>query len=96
MEDLYRAAMDGICQKVAMQEIRKVIRSSKPEKTKLDQIVSIIHAYEDDVERKELEDERRAIEAEEAESRREKINEMFEDMAAPLDKLVDSVKGGQK
>lgn len=95
MEDLYRAAMDGIRQKVAMQEIRKVIRGNKPEGVKLELIVGIIHGYEEDTESAELEAERRAIETEEAESRREKINEMFEDMTEPLDKLTIR-KGEQK
>ena len=95
-EDLYRTAMDGICQKVAMQEIRKLIRSNKPEGVKLEQIVGIIHAYEEDMEQREREAERRAIEEEEAADRRERINEMFEDMAAPLDKLTEIAKGGSK
>ena len=95
-EDLYRTAMDGICQKVAMQEIRKVIRGNKPEGVKLELIVGIIHSYEEDMEQRELDAERRAIEAEEAEERRQKIDEMFEGMAAPLDKLMDCVKGEKR
>lgn len=96
IEDLYRTAMDGICQKVAMQEIRKVIRGNKPEGVKLELIVTIIHAYEEDMEQRELDAERRAIEADEAQMRREKIDEMFEGMAEPINKLFDSVKGGSK
>lgn len=78
MEDLYRSAMDGIGQKVALQEIRKVIRGNKPAGVKLELIVRIIHSYEDDVERAELEAERRAIEVESADIQRERINEMFD------------------
>ena len=93
MKDLFREAMDGIGQKVAMQEIRKLIRSSKPEKEKLELIIGIVHAYEEDAEIAEREAERRAIEEEEAAERRESINEMFEGMAAPLDKLVMTTTG---
>lgn len=93
LEDLYRNAMDGIFQKVALQEIRKVIRGNKPEGVKLELIATIIHSYEDDVERAELEAERRAIEADEEALRHEKIDEMFEDMAPPFDKLIDIAKG---
>ena len=93
IEDLYRNAMDGIRQKVAMQEIRKVIRGNKPEGVKLELIVGIIHSYEDDVECEELEAERRAIEADEAKMQREKIDEMFDEMAAPLNKLTIHKKG---
>ena len=95
-EDLYRNAMKGIRQKVAMQEIRRVIRTDKADCEKLAAILDIIHAYEEDLEVAYREDERRAIEADEAEMRREKVNEMFEDMAAPLDKLMDCVKGERK
>lgn len=96
MKNLFREAMDGIGQKVAMQEIRKLIRSSKPEKEKLELIIGIVHAYEEDAERAELEAERRAIEEEEEAERRESIHEMFEGMKAPLDKLVSIAKGEQR
>jgi len=92
-EDLYRTAMDGICQKVALQEIRKVIRGNKPEGVKLEQIVSIIHGYEEDMEQRERDAERRAIEEEEEAERRERSEEFFEGLTAPLDKLMDCVKG---
>lgn len=89
VEDLYRNAMDGIAQKVAMQEIRKVIRGKKPEGVKLELIVAIVHSYEEDCERIMVEAERREMEAEEERERKEKISEMFEDMAAPLHNLVE-------
>ena len=95
-EDLYRTAMDGICQKVALQEIRKVIRGNQPEGVKLELIVNIIHAYEEDMEQREREAERRAIEEEEAADRRERINEMFEDMAAPIMNLELKTKEAGK
>ena len=88
-ENLYREAMEGIACKMALQSIRKVIRDSETnDVAKLNIIMSIVHDYEDDKERAELEAERRAIEADEAQMRREKIDEMFEDMAAPLDNLM--------
>ena len=96
VEDLYRNAMDGIAQKVALQEIRKVIRGNKPEGVKLELIVGIVHGYEEDMEQRELDAERRAIEADEAQMRREKIDEMFEDMAAPLEKLTIRKKDDAK
>jgi len=88
-ENLYRDAMEGIASKMALQSIRKVIRDGEiNDVAKLNIIMSIVHDYEDDKERAELEAERRAIEADEARMRREKIDEMFEDMAAPIDKLM--------
>lgn len=93
MKNLFDEAMNGIGEKVALQEIRKVLRGKLPEKDKLKAVVIIVHTYEDYAERQELEAERRAIEADEAEMRREKINEMFENMAAPVDKLMAVAKG---
>ena len=54
---------------------------------KLNIIMSIVHDFEEDKEQAELVEERRAIEADEAEMRRERIEEMFEDMAAPVKNL---------
>ena len=93
MSELYRKAMDGIFVTVAMQEIRKVVRSKGPDQQKLEKIVGIVHEYEEDAEQAELAAERRAIEADEAEMRRERINDMFEEMQAPLDKLVLTTTG---
>ena len=88
-ENLYRAAMEGIACKMALQSIRKVIRDSETnDVAKLNIIMSIVHDYEDDKERAELEAERRAIEADEAQLRREKIDEMFENMKPDFDKLT--------
>ena len=92
--DLYRSAMEGIAGKIALQSIRKVIRDpGMGEAAKLHSIVAIVHDYEEDQEQAELAAERRATEADEAQMRREKIDEMFSDMAAPLDKLKI---GGEK
>ena len=95
-ESPYTAAMKGIRTKIAMQAIRKMIREDDTDENKLAGIIAVVHEYEDDQERAELEAERKAIEADEAEMQREKINEMFEDMAAPLDKLMDCVKGEKR
>ena len=88
MKNLFDEAMNGIGEKVALQEIRKVLRGKLPEKDKLKAVVEIVHTYEDYAERQAIETERRAIEADEAEMRREKINEMFENMAPDFDKLT--------
>lgn len=88
MKNLFDEAMNGIGEKVALQEIRKVLRGKLPEKQKLEAVVSIVHTYEDYAERTALEAERRAIEADEAEMRREKIDEMFENMKPDFDKLT--------
>lgn len=94
MKNLFDEAMNGIGEKVALQEIRKVLRGKLPEKDKLKAVVEIVHTYEDYAERQELEAERRAIEADEAEMRREKINEMFENMAPDFDKLEECIRKG--
>ena len=96
MENLYGNAMKGIRQKVAMQEIRKMIRTVIDDDQKLAAIVEIVHAYEEDMEIAAREEERRAIEEEEAADRRERINDMFEEMAAPLNDLVLKTKGEKK
>ena len=96
MENLYGNAMKGIRQKVAMQEIRKLIRTDRTDEEKLAAIMDIIHAYEEDIEIAAREEERRAIEEEEAAERRERINDMFEGMAAPLNDLVLAAKGEKK
>ena len=98
-ENLYRAAMEGIACKMALQSIRKVIRDSGTnDVAKLNIIMSIVHDYEDDKERAELEAERRAIQAEEAEEQRKKIDEMFENMKPDFDGLESALhgKGGSK
>ena len=94
MKNLFDEAMNGIGEKVALQEIRKVLRGKLPEKDKLKAVVEIVHTYEDYAERQELEAERRAIEADEAQMRREKIDEMFENMAPDFDKLT--IRKGEK
>ena len=92
VESAYRIEMKGIQDKMAMQAIRKIIRLGDTDADKLKAICSVIHDYEDDVERAELDAERRAIEADEAALRREKIDEMFEGMAAPLNNLMAAAK----
>ena len=98
MKNLFDEAMNGIGEKVALQEIRKVLRGKLPEKQKLEAVVSIVHTYEDYAERAALEAERRAIEADEAQMRREKIDEMFENMKPDFDGLESALhgKGGSK
>jgi len=96
MNDLYRDAMAGIREKVAMQEIRKVVRGKDKETEKLAKVVGIVHAYEEDAELAKEEAERREIEAEEAALRNEKVQEMFDDMVQPLSKLTIHKKGDGK
>lgn len=89
----YKTAMSGIRVKIAMQAIRKIIREDDTDENKLSGIIAVVHEYEEDRDR--------AIEAEmkaedermEAEERHERINEMFEDMKAPLEKLT--LRGGK-
>lgn len=50
MSELYTKAMQGIGEKVALQEIRKVIRGKDKEPEKLDKIIGIVHAFEEDAE----------------------------------------------
>ena len=89
MSEIYRRAMDGIGQKVAMQAIRAVVRKREgTDAVKLQQIIEIVHDYEQDAEQAYLAAERRAIEADEAQMRREKVDEMFEGMTEPLKKLT--------
>ena len=94
-ENLYRAAMEGIACKMALQSIRKVIRDSETnDVAKLNIIMSIVHDYEDDKERAELEAERRAIEEDEDKLRREKVDDLFDSMKPDFDKLT--IRKGEK
>ena len=96
-ENLYRAAMKDIASKMDLQSIRKVIRDGNiNDVAKLNIIMSIVHDYDDDKEQAELQAERRAIEEDEAQMRREKIDEMFEDIAPDFDKLTKSIRKGGK
>ena len=84
----YREEMKNIRYKIAMQSIRKVVRDQNcNDIAKLNIIMAIVHDFEDDQESAEIEEERKAIEAEEAEMRRENVDDLFTDMAAPLDEL---------
>lgn len=84
----YRTEMKNIGYKVAMQSIRKVVRDPKTNDiAKLNIIMAIVHDFEEDLEAAEIEEERRAIREDEAQMRREKVDDLFADMAAPLDEL---------
>ena len=50
--------------------------------------MSIVHDYEDDREQAELQAERRAIQAEEAEMQKERIDDLFDGMKEGMDKLT--------
>ena len=92
----YRAEMKNIGYKVAMQSIRKVVRDPKTnDVAKLNIIMAIVHDFEEDLEAAEIEEERRAIREEETEMRKQKVDDLFGDMAAPLDKLTICEKGGK-
>ena len=94
-ENLYRAAMKDIASKMALQSIRKVIRDGNiNDVAKLNIIMSIVHDYDDDKEQAELQAERRAIEEDEEKLRRQKVDDLFDDMAAGLDKLT--IRKGEK
>ena len=50
MEDLYRAGMAGIGNKVAMQVIRRIVRDRTLNDTeKLEAIQTVIHSFENDM-----------------------------------------------
>jgi len=85
----YREEMKNIGYKVAMQSIRKVVRDQNcNDIAKLNIIMTIVHDFEEDLEAMEENEERRAIREEEAEMRREKVDDLFEEIAAiPMDKL---------
>ena len=88
MESVYRKEMKDIQGKMAIQVIRKIIRGNDPDFEKLEAICRVVHDYEDDMERAAIDEERRAIEADEADMRREKINDMFDGMTEGLDSLT--------
>lgn len=88
MRELYRRAMNGIREKVALQEIRKIIRGKDSDGEKLDAIIEIVHAYEEDAELAKREAERREMEADEAEMQKQRVDDMFESMTEPLNKLT--------
>lgn len=87
-ENPYRTEMKNIGYKVAMQSIRKVVRDPKTnDVAKLNIIMSIIHDFEEDLEATEEAEERRAIQADEAEMRKQKVDDLFDGMKEPLDKV---------
>ena len=88
MESVYRKEMKDIQGKMAMQVIRKIIRGNDPDFEKLEAICRVIHDYEYDIEFRTALEEREAIEADEAEMRQEKIENMFDGMTEGLDKLT--------
>ena len=54
MEDLYRAGMAGIGNKVAMQVIRRIVRDRTLNDTeKLEAIQTVIHSFENDTKKGE-------------------------------------------
>lgn len=48
MADIYRDAMIGICERIAMQSIRKIIRSDWNDQEKLQNIINVIQEYQHD------------------------------------------------
>ena len=77
-ENPYRTEMKNIGYKVAMQSIRKVVRDPKTnDVAKLNIIMSIIHDFEEDLEETEMAEERRAIEADEAQLRKDRMDDLF-------------------
>ncbi len=84
MKNLFDEAMNGIGEKVALQEIRKVLRGKLPEKDKLEAVVEIIHTYEDYAYRTQRDAENRELEKEESEMRREQWEESMKKITEPL------------
>lgn len=54
--DIYRDSMIGIHDKIAMQSIRKLMRTDLTDKENLQEIISVVHEYEYDT-KKEKSDE---------------------------------------
>ena len=78
IETPYRAEMKNIGYNVAMQSIRKIVRDPKTnDVAKLNIIMSIVHEFEEDLEAAELAEERRAIEADEAKLRKDRMDNLF-------------------
>ena len=85
-QSLYRDAMNGIKAKVAMQAIRKIIRSSKQtDQEQIADICTIVHEFEDDTERDQMAAEKAELEAEEREMRKANFEDGLNEM---LDKLT--------
>ena len=51
--DVYRDSMIGICDRIAMQSIRKIMRTNLTDKEKLQEIRSVVHEYEYDMKKDE-------------------------------------------
>jgi uncharacterized protein YdaL len=84
MSNLFDEAMNGIGEKIAIQEIRKVIRGKDSVNVKLEKIVSIVETYQDYAHRQAMDAEDRELKAEEEAMRRQRLAETIEDMVAPL------------
>ena len=91
MENLFDKAMAGIGEKVALQEIRKVLRGKLPEPAKLESIISIVETYEQYRHRTYLDAEDRAMKEEEAEMRKQRMEEDLEAVLEPL-----TIRKGEK
>lgn len=85
MKNLFDEAMSGIGEKVALQEIRKVLRGKGKDDEKLKSIVSIVETYSDYAARRDLDAEDRELKEEEAQLRRERDQEALEGM---MDRLT--------
>ena len=96
MSELYIKAMQGIGEKVALSEIRKVVRGKDTESQKLDKIIGIVHAFEEDSEWAAAEAERREMEADEAEMRKQKADDMAEERQRVNKALEDTMKSLEK
>lgn len=53
MADIYRDAMLGICDRIAMQSIRKIIRGNGSDKEKLQEIICVVEEYKQDMKKEE-------------------------------------------
>ena len=91
MANLFDKAMEGIGEKVALQEIRKVLRGKLPEPAKLESIISIVETYEQYRHRTYLDAEDRALQEEENEMRKQRMDDALEEMLEPL-----TIRKGEK
>ena len=84
MKNLFDEAMEGIGEKVALTEIRKVIRGNDNTKAKLEKIISIVETYQDYAHRQSMDAENRELQAEEEETRRQRMKDELDELMEPL------------
>ena len=94
MQNLFDAAMNGIGEKIAIQEIRKVMRGKDNVNTKLEKVISIVETYQDYAHRQAMDAEDRELKAEEEELRKQRMDDALDELMAPLNIRRKGQKNG--